>query len=102
MNTIRRGLLFSLCAVAFASGAPGASAQPSGPGICAVLAAKNNLAAARQVRPSGDSISQQVIQSKRYLKCLQSQGLNAAPGVSARDTAETFVTFDVPGSTCLA
>jgi hypothetical protein len=39
---------------------------------------------------------------KRYLKCLQSQGLNAAPGVSAKATAETFVTFDVPGSTCLA
>jgi hypothetical protein len=36
------------------------------------------------------------------LKCLQSQNLNAAPGVSAKATAETFVTFDVPGSSCLA
>jgi hypothetical protein len=60
------------------------------------------LGTARQVKPSPDSISQQVIRIKRYLKCLQSQGLNAAPGVSAKATAETFVTFDVPGSTCLA
>jgi hypothetical protein len=83
-------------------GAPHASAQTPGPGICAALAAKNALGTAKQVNPSADSISQQVIRMKRYLKCLQSQGLNAAPGASAKATAETFVTFDVPGSTCLA
>ena len=100
MNAIPRVLL--LCAASIVLGTPHASAQTPGPGICAVLAAKNALGTARQVKPPADSISQQVIQSKRYLKCLQSQGVSAAPGVSAKATAETFVTFDVPGSTCLA
>jgi hypothetical protein len=102
MSAIHRGLLFLLCAASIAFfGAPHASAQTSGPGICAVLAAKNAFGTARQVKPPADSISQQVIQIKRYLKCLQSQSLNAAPGVSAKATAEAFVIFDVPGSTCL-
>lgn len=102
MNAILRRFLLLLCPASVVLGASNASAQPPGPGICAALAAKSALGAARQAKPSADSISQQVINSKRYLKCLQSQGLNAAPGVSARDTAETFVAFDVPGSTCLA
>jgi len=102
MNAILRGLFFSLCAASMVLGAPHASAQTPGPGICAVLAAKNVPGTARQVKPSADSISQQVIRIKRYLKCLQSESLNAAPGVSARATAEIFATFDVPGSTCLA
>jgi hypothetical protein len=41
------------------------------------------------------------MQDKRYLKCLQLHGQQAAPRANAAATAGTFATFDVPGSTCL-
>jgi len=41
------------------------------------------------------------MQEKRYLKCLQSHGQQATPAANAAAIGGTFITFDVPGSTCL-
>jgi hypothetical protein len=78
-----------------------ASAQSGGASAC-VLAGTNTPNISRQFTSGPRSVLQQVMQDKRYLKCLQSHGQLPTSGATAAAKGGTFITFDVPGSTCLA
>jgi hypothetical protein len=102
MKSILRAFSFLLCASFVIFWPAVASAQSSGAKACAALAGKVTPDIPGQIL-SGPrfSILQQSVQEKRYLKCLQARGQLAAPGAKAAAQAGTFITFDVPGSTCL-
>ena len=90
MKAIFRVFAFSLYATLVIFSPPHASAQSSGAGACAFLAA--NITARFPV-------VQQVIQDQVYSKCLQSRGQIAVPGANAAAiNSGTYTTFDAPGS----
>jgi hypothetical protein len=101
MRPIFRVFSFSLYASLTFFWLPHASAQSSGAGACAAFAAKITPGP-RQGILGATSISQQVMRSQLYFKCLQSHGQQPVSGANAAAKAGTFITFDVPGSTCLA
>jgi hypothetical protein len=93
MNAILRVFAFSLYATLVIFSPPHASAQSSGAGACAFLAAKIT---------ARFPVVQQVIRDQVYSQCLQSRGQMAVPGAnSAAINSGTYTTFDVPGSTVI-
>jgi hypothetical protein len=102
MNAIIRGFSFLLWASLIIFWPPHALSQSSEVNACATLAAKIITGNSGQVIPSASSIFHQIIQRQVYLKCLlQVRGQMPAPATSAAASASNFITFDVPGSTCL-
>jgi hypothetical protein len=97
MKTNLRVFSFLLCTSLMAFWPARASAQTSEATACSTLAA--NI----QVLPRAPSNFQQMIQRQAYLKCmLSSQGQVTAPDTSeATGASATYVSFVVPGSTCL-
>ncbi len=102
MKTILRIVSFLVCASFVVFCPIRASAQSSVANACAALAGRTAPNITGQVTSGARfPILQQAMQEKRYLKCLQAHGQLTARGAKAAAQVGTFITFDVPGSTCL-